>query len=100
MVISNNGASETYPGCTDLAYQKAVDDGADIIDFSVEMSKDGVAFCLASAAHAGDTTTMIPFIDKIENVPEIQPEGGVFSFSLIWSEIQSLKCNVTTLFFK
>ena len=91
MIISNNGASGIYPGCTDLAYQQAVDDGADIIDCSVQMSKDGVPFCLPSADLAGDTTAMMPFIDRKETVPEIQPEVGVFSFALAWSEIQSVK---------
>lgn len=55
------------------------------------MSKDGVAFCLASADLAGDTTAMMPFIDRKANIPEIQPEAGVFSFALSWSEIQTVK---------
>ncbi|KAF5956785.1 hypothetical protein HYC85_004010 [Camellia sinensis] len=49
LIISHNGASGIYPGSTDLAYEQAIDDGADIIDCSVQMSKDGVAFCLDSA---------------------------------------------------
>ncbi|KAL2929946.1 Glycerophosphodiester phosphodiesterase GDPDL7, partial [Bienertia sinuspersici] len=42
LIISHNGASGDYTGCTDLAYDKAVRDGADIIDCSVQMSKDGL----------------------------------------------------------
>ena len=101
MIISNNGASGVYPGCTDLAYQQAVDDGADIIDCSVQMTKDGVAFCSPSADLAGDTTAMMPFIDKQIIIPEIQPQMGVFSFSLTWSEIQTLKRKllIQTFFF-
>lgn len=91
LIISNNGASGIYPACTDLAYQQAVDDGADIIDCSVQMSKDGVAFCSSSADLAADTTAMMSFIDKQTTIPEIQPQMGVFSFSLTWSEIQTLK---------
>jgi len=98
LIISNNGASGIYPGCTDLAYQQAVDDGADIIDCSVQLSKDGVPFCLASADLAGDTTAMMPFIDKKDTIPEIQPEIGVFSFALTWSEIQTLKPQLVSPF--
>ncbi|RWR91120.1 glycerophosphodiester phosphodiesterase GDPDL7 [Cinnamomum micranthum f. kanehirae] len=85
------GASGVYPGCTDLAYQQAVDDGADIIDCSVQMSKDGVAFCLNSADLMGDTTAMTAFISRSATVPEIQQKSGIFSFDLTWSEIQGLK---------
>ena len=37
LVISHNGAADIYPGSIDLAYQQAIDDGADIIDWSVQM---------------------------------------------------------------
>ncbi|OEL36529.1 Glycerophosphodiester phosphodiesterase GDPDL7 [Dichanthelium oligosanthes] len=39
LIISHNGASGDYPGCTDLAYQKAVDDGADVIDCRCPIDK-------------------------------------------------------------
>ncbi|RWR91117.1 glycerophosphodiester phosphodiesterase GDPDL7 [Cinnamomum micranthum f. kanehirae] len=91
LIITHNGASGVYPGCTDLAYQQAVDDGADIIDCSVQMSKDGVAFCLNSADLMGDTTAMTAFISRSTTVPEIQQKSGIFSFDLTWSEIQALK---------
>ena len=48
LVISKNGASGGCPGCTDLAYDKAIKDGADVIDCSVQMSSDGVPFCSRS----------------------------------------------------
>ncbi|CAH8383102.1 unnamed protein product [Eruca vesicaria subsp. sativa] len=48
LVISKNGASGDYPGCTDLAYEKAIKDGADVIDCSVQMSSEGKPFCLSS----------------------------------------------------
>lgn len=91
MIISHNGASGDYTGCTDLAYEKAVMDGADIIDCSVQMSKDGIAFCLDSADLLGDTTAITTFMSKSSNIPEIQPMNGVFTFDLTWTEIQTLK---------
>jgi glycerophosphoryl diester phosphodiesterase len=91
LIITKNGASGIYPGSTDLAYQQAVDDGADIIDCSVQMSKDGVAFCLDTADLTGATNAMVSFIARSNVVPEIQPNAGVFSFDLTWSEIQTLK---------
>ncbi|XXG58911.1 hypothetical protein AAC387_Pa04g1096 [Persea americana] len=96
LIITHNGASGVYPGCTDLAYQQAVDDGADIIDCSVQMSKDGVAFCLNSADLMGDTTVMTAFISRSTTVPEIQQKSGIFSFDLTWSEIQGLKPEMTS----
>ncbi|XP_061990534.1 glycerophosphodiester phosphodiesterase GDPDL7-like isoform X1 [Rosa rugosa] len=91
LIISRNGASGNYPGCTDLAYQRAVDDGADIIDCSVQMSSDGVAFCLDSIDLNSGTNALTQFMTKSETIPELQPEAGVFSFQLTWEEIQSLK---------
>ncbi|XP_010943202.1 glycerophosphodiester phosphodiesterase GDPDL7 [Elaeis guineensis] len=91
LIITRNGASGVFAGCTDLAYQQAVEDGADIIDCSVQMSKDGVAFCLDSADLVGDTTAMDSFMSRSALVPEIQKNNGIFSFDLTWSEIESLK---------
>ncbi|KAJ7979628.1 glycerophosphodiester phosphodiesterase GDPDL7 [Quillaja saponaria] len=91
LVISSNGASGVYPGSTDLSYHQAVEDGADIIDCSVQMTKDGVAFCLDSADLMGDTTAMTSFMSRTSSVPEIQNNSGIFSFDLSWTEIQSLK---------
>ncbi|KAK9947372.1 hypothetical protein M0R45_003001 [Rubus argutus] len=91
LIISRNGASGNYPGCTDLAYQRAVDDGTDIIDCSVQMSNDGVAFCLDRIDLNSGTNALSQFMTRSETIPELQPEAGVFSFHLSWSEIQSLK---------
>ncbi|KAH7859564.1 hypothetical protein Vadar_002629 [Vaccinium darrowii] len=91
LVISHNGASGVYPGSTDLAYQQAVDDGADVIDCSVQMSKDGVAFCSDSADLASATTAMATFLSRAATIPEIQSAKGIFSFDLSWSEIQTLQ---------
>ncbi|KAK9698015.1 hypothetical protein RND81_08G076800 [Saponaria officinalis] len=91
LIITHDGASGDYPGCTDLAYEKAVTDGADIIDCSVQMSKDGVAFCMGSVDLSGDSNAVAVFMSKSSNVPEIQQKNGVFSFDLTWAEIQTLK---------
>ncbi|EEE56466.1 hypothetical protein OsJ_05675 [Oryza sativa Japonica Group] len=91
LIITHNGASGVYPGSTDLAYQQAVKDGADIIDCAVRMSKDGVAFCQPSADLSTSTTASTSFMTKISTVSEIQNKSGIFSFDLTWSEIQTLK---------
>ncbi|XP_068645018.1 glycerophosphodiester phosphodiesterase GDPDL7-like [Aristolochia californica] len=91
LVITHNGASGIYAGSTDLAYQKAVDDGADIIDCSVQLSKDGVPFCQSSADLMSETNAMVTFISRSSLVPQIQAKTGIFSFDLTWNEIQTLK---------
>ncbi|KAK9099256.1 hypothetical protein Syun_026301 [Stephania yunnanensis] len=96
LVISHNGASGVYAGCSDLAYQQAINDGADVIDCSVQMSKDGIPFCLASADLVSSTTAMTTFMTRSATIPEIQPKSGIFSFDLTWTEIQSVKPQLTT----
>ncbi|CAM8942496.1 unnamed protein product [Rhodiola kirilowii] len=96
LIITHNGASGVYPGCTDLAYEQAISDGADIIDCSVQMSKDGVPFCLDTIDVTGDTDALTKFMSQSTTVPEIQPNSGIFSFDLTWSDIQSLKPQLTS----
>ncbi|KAJ8548947.1 hypothetical protein K7X08_030913 [Anisodus acutangulus] len=91
LIISANGANGDYPGSTDLAYQKAVDDGVDIIDCSVQMTKDTVAFCLPSVDLIRTTTASGPFMSRAAKVDAIQSSMGIFSFDFTWDEIQSLK---------
>lgn len=92
LVISKTGASGDYPGCTDLAYTKAIKDGADVIDCSLQMSSDGIPFCLSSI-NLGDSTNVVqsPFRNRSTAVPEIGSLPGIYSFSLAWSEIQTLR---------
>lgn len=92
LVISKNGASGDYPGCTDLAYLKAIKDGADIIDCSLQMSSDGIPFCLSSI-DLGESTNVVQslFRNRSATVPEISPPAGIYTFSLAWSEIQTLR---------
>ncbi|GMH18991.1 hypothetical protein Nepgr_020832 [Nepenthes gracilis] len=91
LIITHNGASGDYAGSTDLAYEKAVNDGADIIDCSVQMTKDGVAFCSDSADLTKSTNAITMFMSRATTIPEIQIQNGILSFDLTWSEIQSLK---------
>ncbi|KAK1391892.1 Glycerophosphodiester phosphodiesterase [Heracleum sosnowskyi] len=90
LVISHEGASGVYPGCTDLAYKQAISDGADVLDCPVQMTKDGTPFCLGSINLIDGTTSAQTFSNLITNIPELN-SNGIFSFSLDWSDIQSLK---------
>lgn len=80
-----------YPGSTDLAYQQAMTDGTDIIDCSVQMTKDGTAFCSESVNLTLQSTAITKFISRSSVVPEIQPKSEIFSFDLTWTELQTLK---------
>ncbi|CAH2065773.1 unnamed protein product [Thlaspi arvense] len=91
LVISKNGASGDYPGCTDKAYEKAIKDGADVIDCSVQMSSDGKPFCSSSIDLSESTTVaQTPLKNRSTTVPEISSVGGIYAFSLTWPEIHNL----------
>lgn len=91
LVISNCGASGDYPGCTDLAYKKAIVDGADVVDCPVQMTKDGVPICLSSINLIDSTNVaMSPFSNLATSIPELKGTG-IYTFTLTWSQIQSLK---------
>ncbi|KAM3744095.1 hypothetical protein ACB098_06G026200 [Castanea mollissima] len=91
LVISKYGASGDYPGCTDLAYMKAIDDHVDILDCPVQLAKDGTPFCLSSI-NLIDSTTVAQsiFSNLTKSIPEIKSGSGIFTFSLTWSQIQTL----------
>ncbi|KAK1269826.1 putative glycerophosphoryl diester phosphodiesterase 2 [Acorus gramineus] len=97
LVITNNGASGMYPGCTDLAYQKAVDDQADIIDCNVQITSDEVPICLNSIDLLDGTTVaqVPPFSSRTSTVPEIQDKPGIFTFNFTWEEIQKLSPEIS-----
>ncbi|KAL8098706.1 hypothetical protein AgCh_031451 [Apium graveolens] len=90
LVISHEGSSGEYPGCTDLAYKQAISDGADVLDCPVQMSKDGTPFCLGSINLIDRTTAAQSFSNLVVTIPELNSDG-IFSFSLDWSDIQTLK---------
>ncbi|XP_052181862.1 glycerophosphodiester phosphodiesterase GDPDL6-like [Diospyros lotus] len=98
LIISHNGASGVYPACTDLAYEQAINDGTDIIDCSIQMTKDEVAFCFDSADLSAETTALLSFPTRSTIIREIQKETGIFSFELTWSEIQTLKPQLASPF--
>uniref|UniRef100_A0A0E0IE15 glycerophosphodiester phosphodiesterase n=1 Tax=Oryza nivara TaxID=4536 RepID=A0A0E0IE15_ORYNI len=90
LIISHNGASGDYPDCTDLAYQKAVDDGADVIDCSIQMTSDGVPVCMSSI-NLFETTNVqrTSFSNRASIFKDIQPTPGIFTFNLTWADISS-----------
>ncbi|XP_052177322.1 glycerophosphodiester phosphodiesterase GDPDL3-like isoform X2 [Diospyros lotus] len=91
LVISSEGSSDYYPGCTDLAYQRAISDGVDVLDCPVQMSKDGIPVCLGSINLLDKTNVAESnFKNLILQIPELEGVTGIFTFSLTWSEIQSL----------
>lgn len=90
LIITHEGASGDYPGCTDLAYEKAITDGADILDCPVQMTKDGLPFCLGSINLIDRTNAVQAYSTLTMDIPELNG-AGIFSFNLTWKEIQDLK---------
>lgn len=91
LVISKFGASGDYPGCTDLAYTNAISDGVEVLDCPVQITKDGIPFCMSSINLIDSTTiSQSPFINRSKTIPEISPNDAIFAFDLTWEEIQSL----------
>ncbi|KAL5700166.1 glycerophosphodiester phosphodiesterase [Ranunculus cassubicifolius] len=98
LIISHNGASGTFPDSTDLAFNQAVEDGADYIDCTVQMTSDRIPICLSSTNLIDVTTvTQSPFSNLAITVPEIQKNPGIFTFNLTWKDIQSLKPVISSL---
>ncbi|GLU23854.1 hypothetical protein SLE2022_398300 [Rubroshorea leprosula] len=97
LIITKNGASGDYPGCTDMAYSKAIVDGADVIDCPVQMTKDGIPICLQSI-DLFDSTNVAQsnFSNLATTIPDIQAGTGIFTFTLTWSEIQTLKPSISS----
>ncbi|KAI3810247.1 hypothetical protein L1987_19858 [Smallanthus sonchifolius] len=92
LILSYEGASGYYPGCTDLAYQKAVTDGADIIDCPVQITSDGIPICLGSINLLDRTSVaQSKFTNLTSSIPERQSGAGIFTFTLTWEQIQSLQ---------
>ncbi|XVE50758.1 hypothetical protein DITRI_Ditri01bG0189000 [Diplodiscus trichospermus] len=91
LVISKNGASGDFPGCTDLAYSKAIEDGVDVLDCPVQMAKDGTPICLGSINLIDSTdVAQSSFSNLTKTIPEVMEGSGIFTFDLSWSDIQSL----------
>ncbi|RDX74148.1 Glycerophosphodiester phosphodiesterase GDPDL3, partial [Mucuna pruriens] len=91
LVITKYGASGDNPACTDLAYEKAKSDGADVLDCPVQMSKDGTPFCLSSIDLSESTTVAdTKFKNRASTIREIKYRSGIYTFSLTWDEIKTL----------
>ncbi|KAF5479009.1 hypothetical protein F2P56_005521 [Juglans regia] len=91
LVISKNGASGDYPGCTDLAYIRAIEDKVDVLDCPVQLAKDGTPFCLSSINLIDSTTVaQSPYSNLTTSIPDIKAGTGIFTFNMTWSEIQGL----------
>ncbi|KAK2639872.1 hypothetical protein Ddye_027667 [Dipteronia dyeriana] len=100
-VISKNGASGDFPSCTNLAYEKAISDGADVIDCPVQMSKDGTPFCFSSINLIESTTaSQSNYSNYAMTIPEILGASGIFAFNLTWDEIQTLTPAISNPFNK
>ncbi|KAK4278375.1 hypothetical protein QN277_016230 [Acacia crassicarpa] len=90
-VISKFGASGDYPPCTDMAYNKAISDGVDVLDCPVQLSKDGIPFCLSSIdLIESSTVAQSSFSRLATSIPEIKSGSGIFSFSLTSADIRRL----------
>ncbi|GAU25096.1 hypothetical protein TSUD_257900 [Trifolium subterraneum] len=91
LVISKYGSSGDYPACTNLAYNKAISDGVDVLDCPVQISKDRTPFCLNSIDLLESTTVaQTSFSDLALSIPQIKSGRGIFTFNLTWSDIKSL----------
>ncbi|CAN6279028.1 unnamed protein product [Urochloa humidicola] len=88
LVISHNGASGDYPDCTDQAYEKAVTDGADVIDCPVQVTKDGIPICMSSIDLMDVTNVATsPFASQTTTISDLKAGAGVFTFNLTWDDI-------------
>lgn len=93
LVISKFGSSGDFPGCTDLAYTKAIQDGVEVLDCPVQFSSDGIPFC-SSSINLKDSTNadQSPFKNRVKSVSiNNVTETGIYAHSLTWKEIQTLK---------
>lgn len=71
---------------------KAIEDGVDVLDCPVQLSKDGIPFCLSSINLIDSTTAaQSEFSNLTSSVPEIKSGTGIFAFDLTWSDIQKLR---------
>lgn len=74
-----------------MAYNQAISDGADIIDCPVQMTQDGVPFCLGSINLIERTTAAQSFPNLSISIPKLNVQNGIYAFNLTWSQIQDLQ---------
>jgi len=76
------------------AYVAAINDGADYIDCTVQISSDGVPFCREDVDLLKSTNVLSNqdlYQQYVTIYPELQPNDGVFAFNLSWSEVVTLR---------
>eukprot|EP00250_Pteridium_aquilinum_P021167 c25048_g2_i1 orf=259-2700(-) len=97
-VISHNGDSGDYPGCTLLAYNGAVRGGASYIDCPVQMTSDGVAICRESPNLLTNTDVAqhSDLMSRLTLISQLQSTKGLYSFNLTWAEIQGLNAMISS----
>ncbi|KOM29774.1 hypothetical protein LR48_Vigan785s000200 [Vigna angularis] len=101
LIISKYGASGEYPACTNLSYIKAIEYGVDVLDCPVQISKDGIPFCLNSIDLIESTTVAQSSFSKFAmNIPQIKSGSGIFAFNLTWSDIKTLTPSILNPFAK
>ena len=92
-VISHNGASGDFPGCTLSAYTAAVDEGADYIDCTVQITSDGVLICREDPDLVKSTnvfSNQVLYQTYVTTYSELQAAQGVFTFDISWANISTL----------
>ncbi|WVY90903.1 hypothetical protein V8G54_036417 [Vigna mungo] len=101
LIISKYGASGDYPACTNLSYIKAIEYGVDVLDCPVQISKDGIPFCLNSIDLIESTTVAQSSFSKFAmTIPQIKSTSGIFAFNLTWNEIKDLTPSILNPFAK
>ncbi|KAH0707772.1 hypothetical protein KY289_012848 [Solanum tuberosum] len=67
LIITSEGASGDYPapGCTDMAYTKAVPDGADVLDYPVQMTNDGIK--IADVVQKLQSSNLSVYVQRFNN---------------------------------
>ena len=92
-VISHNGASGDFPGCTLSAYTAAVEEGADYIDCTVQITSDGVLICREDPDLVKSTnvfSNQVLYQTYVTTYSELQAAQGVFTFDISWANISTL----------
>ncbi|KAI4306169.1 hypothetical protein L6164_029470 [Bauhinia variegata] len=101
LVLSKYGASGDYPACTNIAYNQAISDGVDVLDCPVQISKDGTPFCLNSIDLIESTNVVQTNFSKLATtIPGIKSGSGIFTFSLTWNAIKTLKPSILNPYLK
>lgn len=95
IILSHNGASGDFPGNTLPAYVAAINDGADYIDCTVQITKDGVPVCREDVNLIKSTnidSVSVLYEQYYASYPEFG--SGVFTFDLPLKDIRTLKAKM------